>query len=483
MRKTLKNCCVAVLALASCDAVALDFNQKGAHSLAALPNGTAGSSGGKFAVRPQAAPPQSNGFRGFGRFPQNNNRNGAFKQNSFSGFAVRPQAASPQSNGFRGFGRFPQKNNENGAFKQNSFSGLVARARAASPQPNVVLAPSSLVVSTPRVQAQASQNSGIKVAQPKPPRPTSARTLDPTLPNGLCNVGNTCYLNSALQLLNAIKPFRETIMYSSSTHPVVVTLQEIFKGLDSPGGIPYDQLREKVEKILKNEHLEHFILGEQHDALAFIGALFGILDWWQGCPGAEEEATKCFQFKCDTIIREKANLYHSRHRREQDWRWMVAIKKQPEGREIPDEFMQALRDWGADEELTGENQWEFAAGKKVDATLHRRIDTMPQVFFMPIMRYYGDPATGRQVKNNRPMAIPFEFELPEEIILNDDPVKYKLIGGIIHLGTTIGSGHYIAYIATKDGFIKFNDASVSRLSTQEGLNELKSAYAVAYERQ
>jgi ubiquitin C-terminal hydrolase len=38
---------------------------------------------------------------------------------------------------------------------------------------------------------------------------------------GLVNLGSTCYMNSMLQLINSVAPFRNLIMQANSTEPLV----------------------------------------------------------------------------------------------------------------------------------------------------------------------------------------------------------------------------------------------------------------------
>jgi ubiquitin C-terminal hydrolase len=67
-------------------------------------------------------------------------------------------------------------------------------------------------------------------------------------------------------------------------------------------------------------------------------------------------------------------------------------------------------------------------------------------------------------------------------VFDSKSVKYQLIGGVVHFGSTEG-GHYIAYIRTKGGFLEFNDSFVQKLTDEQALEKLKGgAYVLAYRR-
>jgi hypothetical protein len=77
------------------------------------------------------------------------------------------------------------------------------------------------------------------------------KTVPPAVPQPLKRLpdfGATCFLNTAIQLFNAIPEFKEDIKKKINSHPYVSWLRERFKIVDSPTAISKDHLRELLEK-------------------------------------------------------------------------------------------------------------------------------------------------------------------------------------------------------------------------------------------
>jgi ubiquitin C-terminal hydrolase len=280
-----------------------------------------------------------------------------------------------------------------------------------------------------------------------------------------------------MQLLYAVPEFRENILKSTSRNSFISGVREIFQGLGMSARIGNNRLgRLFNEKIIPETGGR---VGEQRDAQEFMLLVLDKLT------SGDAQIYKPFQFKMHDIVHAKDNPRNKNEKIAPENMLRLPIKPQPERKEIPGEFMQAFKDWSAREELTGDNQWEGQDGKKVDAIKHIQISNPPPYLLIQIIRYYNEMVNKIEItkKNDRPMSIPLEFTLPEGIMVNPKPAKYKLVGGIWHSGT-LENGHYIAYIKNPNGFWEFNDDVVSRMSNDRALAELKTgAYIVAYRRE
>ncbi|MDR2812435.1 MAG: ubiquitin carboxyl-terminal hydrolase [Puniceicoccales bacterium] len=304
----------------------------------------------------------------------------------------------------------------------------------------------------------------------------------PTQTKGLINFGSTCYANSAIQTLNAIPEFRETIMNSSSRHPFILGFQEILRGINSSTGIERDQLRRSWNGILSTINARKdgnkFVLADRHmDALEFLFACVDVLEGGYRYSAIEAKAVEGFRFGVRTFMQEKSDPANPSTIDESYLTLNLYIKPEPKGREIPGEFMQALQDFGRKNEMVRDNQWIGRSGKMVDAINYSRIIGRPEILFVTIKRFdvvENEHQKAIVVKNKRPMDILSEFTLPPEIMLNPELTEYMVIAFIVHLGT-LDSGHYMAYVRNSDGsFTQFDDSKVNFVAVEIAREALKA---------
>jgi ubiquitin carboxyl-terminal hydrolase 7 len=309
--------------------------------------------------------------------------------------------------------------------------------------------------------------------------------------NGLFNVGNTCYINSAMQYLYAVEEFRRAVMDSLSMHSLIRALKEIFGSFGLSQMISANRLKYLWENmvfppmnaLISNPSGKFIIgIGGQMDAHEFIMGCFDILDGDKGRIGADDQVTKCFRFNVLETVHEKSNPSNYRNQEGSSIDLGLHIQAEPVGKEIPGEFMQALRSFGAPEELTGDNQYDVN-GRKVDAVRYSRIENPPPVLLIQIRRftsYYNASGDFVARKIDRPMAIPIDFYLPPEIMAVSRPVKYRLTSAIVHRGNPAG-GHYWAQVRTRNGFEKCDDGKVESVNTEEALEEIRmGGYILAF---
>lgn len=88
-----------------------------------------------------------------------------------------------------------------------------------------------------------------------------------TLQVGLNNLGSTCYLNSMLQVINAVTPFRNMVMQSDSQAPLVKELKNLFSSLF------FSQRQDYIPEDLLKAFLPPIQKGIQQDTTEFLNIL------------------------------------------------------------------------------------------------------------------------------------------------------------------------------------------------------------------
>jgi ubiquitin C-terminal hydrolase len=89
---------------------------------------------------------------------------------------------------------------------------------------------------------------------------------------GLNNLGSTCYMNSMLQVLNTIDPFRNALMRTHSEAPLVAQLQALFSYLFFSERLDY------VPRELLNAFEPPINPSIQQDTTEFLNFLFDRLE-------------------------------------------------------------------------------------------------------------------------------------------------------------------------------------------------------------
>jgi ubiquitin carboxyl-terminal hydrolase 4/11/15 len=103
------------------------------------------------------------------------------------------------------------------------------------------------------------------------------------------------------------------------------------------------------------------------------------------------------------------------------------------------------------------------------------------LFIIQLGRFTQD----RTTKNDRLVEYPEEINLAQFVIgpQKAAPLKYRLMGIIKHLGSTIAAGHYGAVVLNRfnDKWYAFND-HICHEATHDDVHS-RSAYLLFYERQ
>ena len=354
---------------------------------------------------------------------------------------------------------------------------------------------------------------------------------------GLVNLGNTCYLNSFLQALNACAPFRAAVFRSTSrpghSGPrVLEQLQRLFAYLQLSQRQAVAPRR--LLKVLPRVYQQ----GDQHDATEFGRQL---LDWIEGeaqllavpsdapvaasaageaSSSSTNEAPAATTQKPINIVREafggmvasRVTCLHCKavssvHEPMID----LSVALQPPSGSTE----AALRGTGAAgsspvaleqlltagtfgiEHLSGENQYHCSrCGQLRDAEKQLSLSQAP-AHLMLTLSYFAWDASGRRSKLRTQVVYPLLLTVPVSTAAGGDDDggaarveehTYSLYAVIVHSGSSMDFGHYYTYArgsefatldrslaASREHWFRFNDSTVTSAEF-ESLSQISRRY-------
>lgn len=103
--------------------------------------------------------------------------------------------------------------------------------------------------------------------------------------------------------------------------------------------------------------------------------------------------------------------------------------------------------------------------------LFDKIVKLPSDLFVRAKRFTQD-----HKKIDTKIDVPLQFDFPAEHTIKGKKNTYECQGAIIHLGTTLGSGHYVSIIKKENQWFLIDDAQVAALTDEEAQEYLSKAY-------
>ena len=284
---------------------------------------------------------------------------------------------------------------------------------------------------------------------------------------GFRNLGNTCYMNSALQALLSSNIMNTAIvLYLNkfshnllSLSPILIEYSRMIFELKDDTSVSKYYSPESFKTTLNNEN-SWFSGYEKHDSHEFL--VYMINEF------AEEKKDKlmatlikklCFgKYKRYTYCTECKNISNS-YSNFLDVLLPIPNKQNPDIEECFKQF--AMFDT-----FEKNNKWNCPeCKKKVIAHSKMEINDVPDIAIFTLNRFIGTE------KNNTPVKIYQYIELEGK--------KLKLIATVNHYGAT-GGGHYVAHISRDDKWYVADDSRISPSSINDILNN-SSVYLMIYQ--
>lgn len=274
---------------------------------------------------------------------------------------------------------------------------------------------------------------------------------------GFNNIGNTCYLNSGLQMLIQNYDFCRIIKNNKNDSQNLLTMSEFINEYYAHNNNPLtpDKIKQMVE--LKRKMFKG---SRQHDSHEFVTTLMEILD-----DDTKGKINTLFEIEAKTTIKCK---------RLECLNISTSIEKTPflilpiksDSNNLDD----CYRDYKVHEKLEDDNLYFCEkCNKKVIASKRLEVTKWSNHLIIQLKRFINN--NNNLTKINKDIDIPLEWRH-----------GFKISGAVIHNGG-VGGGHYFYISKDMDGvWTEYNDSSTSTISESRAQNYLNKAYLLYYVR-
>jgi ubiquitin carboxyl-terminal hydrolase 36/42 len=256
---------------------------------------------------------------------------------------------------------------------------------------------------------------------------------------GIYNIGNSCYLNSALQMLFNSDDFKEILKHK-------VFINTIFENIiDNYNSKNINIFNASEIKALVAKNNNMFNNTNQQDSYEFMIYLFDVLDKMLGNNNNNSKNIMNIlynKFGISTTYNIKCKILNCN--KESETTSTELFLQLP----MTDDLSDSYRKYKSMEKLENDNAYNCDKCKRLSTARRNTITSKwPDNLIIVLKRFDHNMR-----KDNRKINIPLVWRH-----------GYKLKGGIIHLGQ-YGGGHYIYYGEENNNWYIANDTNISSIS-------------------
>ena len=274
---------------------------------------------------------------------------------------------------------------------------------------------------------------------------------------GLTNLGNSCYFNAVMQCIKNCTEFTNTILSLPNPVPggeTIRALQHYLKVMSLPSKNTFfkpDRLLNAVKNIPTCIAAEIGLGGRQEDASELLTLLLSYL--YDTIP----QTSHLFSISIGSSILCRHCDYQNRR---SDIKFQLSLHipdNNETGAEQRHELTTLMKDFKKIEIV------EYKCGNEdchqgSQATKWLSLDNNPPFLIIQLVRFKGQEKVKDYVQFEQTLSTK-EVSVP-----GDQHNMYTIFGIIVHLGETMASGHYKAYVKTHLGWREFDDDEVNIVS-------------------
>lgn len=321
--------------------------------------------------------------------------------------------------------------------------------------------------------------------QQRQPAASQQQQLPDEVPRGLVNLGNTCYMNSAIQSLYSIESFRNLILRNSNNYdkPLLSELNSLFKSMrDST--IPISP--RNFHNVFSRRHQTKFTEYHQQDAQEFLRYLLNSVHEECNQANNSSSAGSCSsssrrsrsspparapksaqeawaQYRdivddspfvdllvgqmCSTIVcsicQNKSPCW------DPFWDLSLALQQRQARHHLHSacKLSDVLEDFCAQETLDGDERPICGQCKRATrSTKQIRLSRLPKLLILHLKKFSND---GYKLTSA-------EVKIDKQLTFNED-TTYQLSACISHHGHSASSGHYTSHCKYSTSWFHFND--------------------------
>lgn len=281
---------------------------------------------------------------------------------------------------------------------------------------------------------------------------------------GLKNLGATCYMNAALQVLFSVPEFTNQLLsLDTPKDSWLHNLQLLFAQMKFlPDSVIDPSFFAAMWLDFDGQPIN---VRQQQDSLEFLqGVIDRANDVIKGLAdpfsGEFLYAIKGMNTDFHSEVNEKFTVFP------------VEIEGYHKLSESFEAFLQPTS-------FTGSNQYLADGLGKIDATRTQAISKAPDTLIMQLNRFTFDMQSGERHKIGSVFEFPLELDLKPILAEGVQAPKYNLSSVIVHYGTA-QSGHYTCYILKDNQWYNFNDGLVTEFEDNI-VSESKGVDGMHYE--